>query len=95
MAALQHSQKLKVELQKAENSHRPGLYNEAKAFAQQKIQEVAHHANSSSQAQSLLSAERQQHDKDPSAQAERWQQWMWWHRGQKKSSTSRRKSAKS
>ena len=35
---------------------------------------IVYHADSSAQIQSLLSAERQQHDKDLNEQTERWQQ---------------------
>ena len=74
MTALQNNQRLRVELEEAETSYRQGIHQETEAFAQRDRQEVDFHANSSAQAQSLLSAERQQYDKDLKEQAERWQQ---------------------
>ena len=74
VAALQHNQRLRIELEEAETSYRQGIHQEAEAFAQRLRQEVEYHSTSSAQAQSLLSAERQQYDKDLKEQAERWQQ---------------------
>ena len=74
VAALQNNQRLRVELEEAETAYRQGIHQEAEAFAQRLRQEVDYHATSSAQAQSLLSAERQQYDKDLKEQAERWQQ---------------------
>ena len=74
VAALQNNQRLRVELEEAETSYRQGIQQEAETFAQRLRQEVEYHATSSAQGQSLLSAERQQYDKDLKEQAERWQQ---------------------
>ena len=74
VAALQNHQRLRIELEEAETSYRHGIHQEAEAFAQRLRQEVEYHSTSSAQAQSLLSAERQQYDKDLKEQAERWQQ---------------------
>ena len=57
----------------AETSYRTSVQQEAEAFAQQLREEVAFQANSTAQAQSLLSAERQQYDKNLKEQTERWQ----------------------
>ena len=74
VTALQNHQRLRIELEEAETSYRHGIQQEAEAFAQRLRQEVDYHSTSSAQAQSLLSAERQQYDKDLKEQAERWQQ---------------------
>ena len=65
---------MRIELEEAKASYRQGIHNEAEAFAQRLRQEAEYHSTSSAQAQSLLSAERQQYDKDLKEQAERWQQ---------------------
>ena len=49
------------------------MQQEAEVFTQKWREEVQYHANSSAQAQSVLSAERQQHQRDLKEQADRWQ----------------------
>ena len=71
--SLQYFHRLKAEMTEAETSYRTSVRQEAEAFAQQLREEVAFHANTAAQAQSLLSAERQQYDKNMNEQTERWQ----------------------
>ena len=71
--SLQHFHRLKAEVTEAETSYRTSVRQEAEAFAQQLREEVAFHANTAAQAQSLLSAEHQQYDKNMNEQTERWQ----------------------
>ena len=60
------------EIQEAETSYKTSVQQEAEVFTQKWREEVQYHANSSAQAQSVLSAERQQHQRDLKEQAERW-----------------------
>ena len=71
--SLQYFHRLKAEKTEAETSYRTSARQEAEAFAQQLREEVAFRANTAAQAQSLLSAERQQCDKNMNEQTERWQ----------------------
>ena len=72
-ASLRYFHHLRAEIQEAETSYRTSVQQEAEVFTQKWREEVQYHANSSAQAQSVLSAERQQHQRDLKEQAERWQ----------------------
>ena len=68
--SVQYFHRLKAEMMEAETSYRTSVQQEAETFAQQLCEEVAFQANSTAQAQSLLSAERQQYDKNLKEQTE-------------------------
>ena len=72
-ASLRYFHHLRAEIQEAETSYRTSVQQEAEVFTQKWREEVQYHANSSAQAQSVLSAERQHHQRDLKEQAERWQ----------------------
>ena len=63
-ASLRYFHHLREEIQEAETSYRTSVQQEAEVFTQKWREEVQYHANSSAQAQSVLSAERQQHQRD-------------------------------
>ena len=73
IASLQSHHRLRGELQEAETSYQQVVQAEAEAFAQHLRQELDFQTTST-QAQSLSCAERQQRDKDLDNQAERWQE---------------------
>ena len=72
-ASLRYFHHLRAEIQEAETSYRTSVQQETEVFTLKWREEVQYHANSSAQAQSVLSAERQQHQRDLKEQAERWQ----------------------
>ena len=70
--SLQYFQRLRAEMVEAETTYRTSVQEEAETFAQQLREEIVF-KQIPLQTQSLLSAERQQYDKNLKEQAERWQ----------------------
>ena len=72
-ASLRYFHQLQAEIQEAETSYNISVQQEAEVFTNRWQEEAQYHANISAQVQSVLSAERQQHQQDLKEQAERWQ----------------------